>query len=198
MDSPPTDITQNIQKAILAAAKNKDVNSTGNLPFTQALNVGQLHEVTANLAVSDGIINGAECHIRFIECNPHKHNFPQCVWVQFTDPAIGKECRHNYKYSHSICSTLMDTNSVNSVVIHCEMEPNCHMHTIPLHLASACSIHVAQSSTYTKIVVDKSTETNHQSNGGNTCIMWHLAVVQVFKVSRSWISMRQLFVYHRK
>ena len=71
MDSPPTDITQNMQKAILAAAKNKDVNSTGNLPFTLALKVEQLYDVTANLAVSDGIINGAECHIKFIECNPH-------------------------------------------------------------------------------------------------------------------------------
>ena len=42
MDSPPTDVTQNMQKAILAAAKNKDVNSTGNLPFTLTLKVGQL------------------------------------------------------------------------------------------------------------------------------------------------------------
>ena len=92
MDSPPTDITQNMKIAILAAAKNKDVNSTGNLPFTLTLKVGQLYNVTANLVVSDGIISGVECHIKFIECNPHNLKFPQCVWVQFTDPAIGKEC----------------------------------------------------------------------------------------------------------
>ena len=100
MDSPPTDITQNMQKAILAAAKNKDVNSTGNLPFILTLKVGQLYDVTANLAVSGGIIDGAECHIKFIECNPHNLKFPQCVWVQFTDPTIGKGSQHKYKYSH--------------------------------------------------------------------------------------------------
>ena len=69
MDSFPTDTTQNMQKVILAEAKNKDVNSTGNLLFTLTLKVGQLYDVTANLAVSDGIINEAECHIKFIECN---------------------------------------------------------------------------------------------------------------------------------
>ena len=101
MDSPPTDITQNMQKAILAAAKNKDVNSAGNMPFTLALKVVQLYDVTANLAVSYGIISGAECHIRFIKCNLHNQKFPQCVWVQFKDAAIGKECQHKYKCSHS-------------------------------------------------------------------------------------------------
>ena len=66
MDSPPTDITQKMQKAILAAAKNKDVNSTGILPFTLTLEVGQLYDATDNLAVSDGLISGVECHIKFI------------------------------------------------------------------------------------------------------------------------------------
>ena len=45
MDTPPTDITQNMQKAILTAAKNKDVNSTGNLPFTLTLKVGWLFDI---------------------------------------------------------------------------------------------------------------------------------------------------------
>ena len=161
MDSPPTDITQNMQKAILAAAKNKDVNRTGNMPFTLALKVGQLYDVTATLAVSDGIINGAECYIRFIECNPHNQKCPQSVWVQFTDPAIGKECRHKYKCSHSkfVAHQWTPIQSIQQSFIVKWNQTVTHTQ-FPLCLASACSIHVAQSSTFTKLVVDMSTEKN--------------------------------------
>ena len=33
IDSPPTDITHSMQEQVLTAARKKDINSTGNLPF---------------------------------------------------------------------------------------------------------------------------------------------------------------------
>ena len=52
---------------------------------------------------------------------------------------MGAICRSNnwqrkltqiQMFTLSICSTSMDTNSINSAVIHCEMEPNCYSHKI--------------------------------------------------------------------
>ena len=159
MDSPPSDITQNMQKVILAAAKNKDVHSTGNLPFTLTLKVGQLYEVTANLAVSDGIINGAECHIKFIECNCHNLKLHQCVWLQFMDPAIGKEYQCKYKSLHSqfVAHKWTPIQSIQQSFIAKWNQTVTHTQ-FPISLASAHSIHVALSSMYTKTFVDMSTE----------------------------------------
>ena len=66
IDSPPTDITATMQKLVLAAAQNKDVNSTGNLPYQLNIKEGLLYDLTANVDVEDGMVNGAECHVRYI------------------------------------------------------------------------------------------------------------------------------------
>ena len=67
IDSAPTDITATMQKLVLAAAKNKDVNSTGNLPYQLNIKEGLLYDLTANVDVEDGMVNGSECHVRYIE-----------------------------------------------------------------------------------------------------------------------------------
>ena len=135
------------------------MNNRSNLPFTLTLKVGQLYDVTANLAVSDGIISGGEWHIKFIEYNSHNLKFFQCVWVQFTDPAIGKECQCKYKCLHSqfVAHQWTPIQSIQWSFIVKQNQTVTHTQ-FPLCLASAHSIHVAQSSTYTKIFVDMSNE----------------------------------------
>ena len=53
IDSPPTDITHSMQEQVLIAAHKKDINSTGNLPFQLTIKIGQLYDLTANIAVDD-------------------------------------------------------------------------------------------------------------------------------------------------
>ena len=67
IDSPPTDITHSMQEQVLIAARKKDINSTGNLPFQLTIKIGQLYDLTANIAIDDGMVNGAECYVRGIE-----------------------------------------------------------------------------------------------------------------------------------
>ena len=90
IDSPPSDITATMQKLILAAAQNKEVNSTGNLAYTLAVKKGAPYYLTANVDVEDRMVNGAECHVRQIEKNPANESFPKCIWVEFIDSAVGK------------------------------------------------------------------------------------------------------------
>ena len=56
IDSASTDITAAMQKLVLGAAQNKDVNSAGNLPFQLTVKEGLLYDLTANIDVEDGIV----------------------------------------------------------------------------------------------------------------------------------------------
>ena len=113
----------------------------------------------ANLAVSDVIINGVECCIKFIEWNPDNSKFPWCVWVQFTDPAIWQRMSTQIQMfaSQFVAHQWTPIQSIQqSFIVKGNWTVTCTQ--FPLHHASAHSINVAQSSTYTKIVVYMSTE----------------------------------------
>ncbi len=57
------------------------------------LQIGQIYDITANLCVEDGIINGAECTLKHIEYGQHS-DFPQYVWVKCANPEVGHETQH--------------------------------------------------------------------------------------------------------
>ena len=69
------------------------ISSVGNLPYLLHLKIGQLCDVTANVAIEDGVINGTECHLRDVELNPFNQKFPKFLWLEFTDTQIGQELR---------------------------------------------------------------------------------------------------------
>ena len=47
--------------------------------------VNHQYDIISNIAVHDGLINGAECCIKYIQEQENKSNFPAIVWVQFED-----------------------------------------------------------------------------------------------------------------
>ena len=96
IDSPPSDISATMQKLILTAAQHKDINSTGNLPYELAVKEGVLYDLTANVDVEDGMVSGAECHVRHIEKNPTNESFPKCIWIEFIDSAVGRNLRRKW------------------------------------------------------------------------------------------------------
>ena len=114
IDSPPTDITRSMQEQILIAARKKDVNSTGNLPHQLTIKIGLLYDLTAHVAVDDGMVNGAECYVRGIEDDPSNVNFPKYIWIEFTDIKIGQKLRRisNHQYSSKIPKTWTPLSSV--------------------------------------------------------------------------------------
>ena len=48
--------------------------------------------------MQDGIMNGAECCIKYIQPQAHDSTFPAIVWVQFEDSCVGKLQRQKYSY----------------------------------------------------------------------------------------------------
>ena len=48
------------------------------------------------------MVNGAECHVRYIEKNPANESFPKCIWVEFIDSIVGKNlCQSWNTQNHS-------------------------------------------------------------------------------------------------
>ena len=119
IDSAPTDITATMQKLVLAAAQNKDVNSTGNLPYQLNIKEGLLYDLTANVNVEDGMVNGAECHVRYIEKNPANKTFPKCIWIEFLDNVVGRNLRRIWNtQTNSKVNNTWDTFILYSKIIH--------------------------------------------------------------------------------
>ena len=160
IDSPPTDITCSMQEQILIAARKKDVNSTGNLPHQLTIKIGLLYDLTANVAVDDGLVNGAECYVRGIEDDPSNVNFPKYIWIEFTDIKIGQKLRRvsNHQYSSKIPKTWTPLSSVRSFIV--KRDQRVTRRQFPLQLGAAHTIHKAQSSTFGQIVVDMFTLKN--------------------------------------
>ena len=69
--------------------------------------VNHTYDIISNIAVDDGLINGAECCIKYIQEQENKSNFPAIFWVQFEDNHNGSE--QNSKYSY-----LQKCKSINS------------------------------------------------------------------------------------
>ena len=158
IDSPPSGITVAMQKLILAAAQNKDLNSTGNLPYKLAVKEGVLYDLTANVDVEDGMVNGAECQVRCIEKNAANKSFPKCIWVEFIDSRVGRNLQRTWNTQNSnIPNTWTPLFAIrrpftvrrNQTVVRTQF---------PLQVAAACTVHKSQSSTCPELVVDFSTK----------------------------------------
>ena len=161
IDSAPSDVSDTVQQQILNAAKNKtDVSSTGNLPYFLTIKVGQVYDITANIAVEDGIINGSECTVRHIEDGRH-NDMPQHIWVQFADDAVGKETRRmsDPKYFDLLRKRWTPIPLVQRTFV-VKRSQTVKRQQFPLRLSSGRTIHVSQSSTYKEIVVDMKTQTH--------------------------------------
>ena len=159
IDAPPSDITAAMQKLILAAAQNKDINSTGNLPYELAVKEGVLYDLTANVDVEDGMVNGAECHVRCIEKNPANESFPKCIWVEFIDSAVGRNLRRtwNTQKNVTIPSTWTPLFAIRRPFT-VRRNQRVTRTQFPLQVAAARTVHKSQSSTCPKLVVDFSTK----------------------------------------
>ena len=157
IDVAPSDIPKQEQAKALHAAKTKDMNATGKLPYELLLKEGQLYEVTANIAVEDGILNGADCILRRIE-ETLGDKLPLCLWVQFLDPVAGQEKRKTVTHAYSKYTKQQWTPITPMKRTFVASKKNIKVTRLqfPLQLASARTIHKAQSATHEKVIIDMS------------------------------------------
>lgn len=93
----------------LAAVKNMKKEDTKNLLQELHLVVGIMYMVSCNINVEDGLFNGANGTLRFIEFNSNRS--PEAVYIEFTDPKIGAIARQDRK---SIMDQLVRDGKIQS------------------------------------------------------------------------------------
>ena len=78
--------------------KKQKIENTDGLPSQVKIVVNHQCDIISNIAVHDGLINGTECCIKYIQEQENKSNFPAIVWAHFEDNHIGSEQRSKYRY----------------------------------------------------------------------------------------------------
>ena len=89
-------------KENLQAATNKRTAvKTGGLPIQVKIVVNHQYDLIGNIAVHDGLMNGVECCIKYIQRQDNNSNFPAIIWAQFENDCIGSEQHRNYSYLYN-------------------------------------------------------------------------------------------------
>ena len=86
---------------LLAAIDKCKPESTGGLLKYITVAINHQYDIISNIAVNDGIMNGAECCIKFIQPQTHNTDFPAIIWVQFEDLHDVKAQHQKYSYLQS-------------------------------------------------------------------------------------------------
>ena len=150
-------ISKILQNNIHIAISKRQEHQNSGLPQLIVLNTEQQYDIISNINVNDGIINDAECCIKYIETkqDENKKVIPTIIWVQFENEKIGKD--HRQKNSYLYHNKQINHKWTPITKIHRSfLVKNIWIHRIQFQLrqAAARTIHVSQSSTYNKIYVD--------------------------------------------
>ena len=100
IDIPPSDILASAKENLQAAINKRTAEKTGGLPRQVKIAVNHQYDLISNIAVHDGLMNGAKCCIKYIQRQDSNSNIPAIIWVQFEGDCIGSEQCRNYSYLH--------------------------------------------------------------------------------------------------
>ena len=154
----PTSISKLLETNIQIAISKYKINHTGGLPNNVTLVANQQYDLINNIDVNDGLINGTQCIIKYIQTTNHNDTtLPFIVWVNFQNPDIGANHRQKYTFLYSKQKTNRQWTPIIKIKRTFIVKDH-WIHRIQFPLCQAArTIHVAQSSTYPEIYVDLQT-----------------------------------------
>ena len=154
------DISDDLKKQM----KNKipdDTTKTMGLYSLVSVATAAKYDLTANMDVSDGLTNGAECVIENIDLRVENSSRPSIIWVSFPHPDIGRNQRtenaHLYKATiNRNWTRVLEVTRQFRVNKKCQVQIR---RQFLLRPAAAKTIHRCQGDTLNEAVVDFSTST---------------------------------------
>ncbi|KAJ8050657.1 ATP-dependent DNA helicase pfh1 [Holothuria leucospilota] len=161
VEIPAIDIvTGDVNEAVKETTLNhipKNPNLTMGLTGNMSLAVGQRVDLCLNVAVDDGLINGASGIVKCIQ--NVQTNQIHTIWIQFDDPSIGKTFGQSTR--HLISSDLPSVwTAINRVSrqFRTGRSKNAEIfrEQFPLRPASAKTVHRCQGDTLSEVDVDMS------------------------------------------
>ena len=154
-DILPASISKILETNINAAISKRKITHTGGLPQDVTLITNEQYDLISNIDVEDGLINGAQCIIKYIQTTQKNDDiFPYIVWAEFENKDIGTNFRKKYAYLYSTQTNRQWTPIIKIKRTFIVKDHWVHRIQFPLRQAAARSIHVSQSSTYPEIYVD--------------------------------------------
>ena len=154
-DILPASISILLQTNIHNAISKRKITHTGGLPSEVILITDEQYDLISNIDVEDGLINGAQCIIKFIETTTkYETSYPYIVWAEFQTPEIGTNYRKKYSYLYTKNRNRNWTPIIRIKRTFLVKDHWIHRLQFPLCQAAAHSIHVSQSSTYPEIYVN--------------------------------------------
>ena len=154
-DILPASISKILETNINAAISKRKITHTGGLPQDVTLITNEQYDLISNIDVEDGLINGAQCIIKYIQTTQKNNDiFPYIVWAEFENKDIGTNFHKKYTYLYSTQTNRQWTPIIKIKRTFIVKDHWVHRIQFPLHQAAARSIHVSQSSTYPEIYVD--------------------------------------------
>ena len=158
------DYSNSVKKATLQRLPS-NTSATGNLSQMLQVGKGLRYDITCNINVQDGLVNGTSCilrHIQYIE-NSTK---PAIMWVKFDQPATGSETRMKYRhfYSSDISNTWTPLFATTVSFQVGRDHKRVSRTQFPLRAATAKTIHKSQGDTLEKVVVHLGTRKQHHTH----------------------------------
>ena len=155
LDTVHGDFSKSLKDRLLLALPN-DTSKTGGMMTKLPVSENMVYEITANLNISDGLVNGASCIVHRVEYKDTIVGRPSIIWVEFENPSTGTETRNVYKHLRNsgiekTWTPIFDTQ--RSFLYNRKTYIRIQF---PLRPASARTIHKSQGSTLGKVVVDMS------------------------------------------
>ena len=95
IDIPPSDITEEFKEKLFTAISKCPQDKTGGLPANITIVVNHPLDIIANISVEDGLINGAECCVKYNQLQWNNETFPAVIWEMFENNKICKEQHKN-------------------------------------------------------------------------------------------------------
>ena len=118
---------------------------------------GAKYDLTANVNVTDGMTNGAECIVEKIDYRVTNSNRPSIIWVSFPQTNIGKSYRKEYAhlYTNNEDKTWTPILEITrQFKISKRHQSQVLRRQYPLRPAAAKTIHRCQGDTLNEVVVD--------------------------------------------
>ena len=154
-DILPASISKILETNINAAISKRKITHNGGLPQDVTLITNEQYDLISNIDVEDGLINGAQCIIKYIQTTQKNDDiFPYILWAEFENKDIGTNFRKKYAYLYSTQTNRQWTPIIKIKRTFIVKDHWVHRIQFPLRQAAARSIHVSQSSTYPEIYVD--------------------------------------------
>ena len=134
-----------------------DPSKTMGLYTVVLIAVGAKYDLTANVNVTDGMTNGAECIVEKIDYRVTNSNRPSIIWVSFPQTNIGKS--HRKEYAHLYTNNEDKTwtpilEITRQFKISKRHQSQVLRRQYPLRPAAAKTIHRSQGDTLNEVVVD--------------------------------------------